>query len=323
MYTIPPSPNAVDAGDPTKTHNATLDGLALLKLLVNHPLARGGLRLGLDAHDAATPGPHRLVELVVVGALDGFDELGELHLVLVLDAGERERGGRLLVHDGAEASLPFDDAVGHVHLAAERGEPDDELDGVDVVRDAHELRLALLHEVGDVVDAKLDHDGLLGLDLFASLVRRRGGDEALLLLRVILGAVLHEELEELGGEVLVEGVVELLDGGGNLEALLENAPGSLDANVLGPLDVAVQRRLGLERLADAKHLGLLLEEGVGVLLLSLGGLHARGGGGDLLSGGHLSRTEPCRYCLCGYKRATMPTSLARNTSRSNQPPNLW
>jgi hypothetical protein len=116
----------------------------------------------------------------------------------------------------------------------------------------------------------------------------RGGDQALLLLRVILGAVLHEELEELGGEVLVEGVVELLDGGGNLEALLENAPGSLDANVLGPLDVAVQRRLGLERLADAKHLGLLLEEGVGVLLLSLGGLHARGGGGDLLSGG-LSR----------------------------------
>ena len=38
---------------------------------------------------------------------------------------------------------------------------------------------------------------------------------------------------------------------------------------------------------------------------------------------HLSRTEPCRYCLCGYKRATMSTSLARNTSRSNQPPNLW
>ena len=25
---------------------------------------------------------------------------------------------------------------------------------------------------------------------------------------------------------------------------------------------------------------------------------------------HLSRTEPCRYCLCGYKRATMSTSLA-------------
>ena len=191
--------------------------------------------------------------------------------------------------DGAEASLTLDDAVGHVHLAAQRGEPDDELDGVDVVRDAHELRLALLDEVGDVVDAELDHDGLLGLNLLARRLSLRGGDEALLLLRVILGAVLEEELEELGGEVLVEGVVELLDGGGNLETLLEDAAGALDPDVLGPLDVAVQGRLGGESLANAEHLGLLLEERVGRALLSLGGLHARGGGGDLLSGRLLTR----------------------------------
>ena len=224
MYTITPVA-ARRRHRGTRDSATDLDRSTLSLLLVDDPLLGSRPRLGLDAHDAATPGPHRLVELVVVGTLDGLNELGELHLVLVLDASERERGGRLLVDDGAEASLTLDDAVGHVHLAAQRGEPDDELDGVDVVRDAHELRLALLDEVGDVVDAELDHDGLLGLNLLARRLSLRGGDEALLLLRVILGSVLEEELEELGGEVLVEGVVELLDGGGNLETLLEDAAG--------------------------------------------------------------------------------------------------
>jgi hypothetical protein len=120
-------------------------------------------------------------------------------------------GSRLLVHDRAETRLALDDAVRHIHLLAQRGEPNDELDGVDVVRDAHELRLTLLHEVGDVVDTELNNHGLLGLNLLARSLRLRLRGEALLLLRVIFGAVLHEHLEQVRGEVLVQGLVELVD----------------------------------------------------------------------------------------------------------------
>jgi len=78
-----------------------------------------GLGLRLDTHDAATPLPVGLGEAVVVGALDGLNELAELHLVLAggsvitmarirldhanlececsyrrVDSGRRGRGGR-------------------------------------------------------------------------------------------------------------------------------------------------------------------------------------------------------------------------------------
>ena len=52
----------------------------------------------------------------------------------------RERG-----EDLAEAGLPLDDAVGHVHLAAERREPEHDLDRVYVVRD-HNLVSVLMVE---------------------------------------------------------------------------------------------------------------------------------------------------------------------------------
>lgn len=60
------------------------------------------LALGLEAHDAATPLPlEALVELSVEVRLEG----GELALVLLVDVGEADHGGVLLVHEGAEASL--------------------------------------------------------------------------------------------------------------------------------------------------------------------------------------------------------------------------
>ena len=43
------------------------------------------------------------------------------------DGGERERGGGLLVDERAQARLALDDAVRDVHLAADRGQPHDEL----------------------------------------------------------------------------------------------------------------------------------------------------------------------------------------------------
>ena len=64
--------------------------------------------------------------------------------------------------DRAETGLALDDDVRDAHLAAERGEEDNELDGVDVVRDDDERRLLGLNEGYAVVQAVLDEVGLLG-----------------------------------------------------------------------------------------------------------------------------------------------------------------
>ena len=97
--------------------------------------------------------------------LGSRDEGGELALILTADLLDGEDGGSLLVDDRAEAGLALDDDVRDAHLAAERGEEDDELDGVDVVRDDDEVRLLRLDERDDVVQAVLDEEGLLGVIL--------------------------------------------------------------------------------------------------------------------------------------------------------------
>ena len=67
--------------------------------------------------------------------------------------------------DRPEARLTLDDNVRDAHLAAESGEEDDALDGVDVVRDDDEVRLLRLDERDDVIQAVLDEEGLLGVIL--------------------------------------------------------------------------------------------------------------------------------------------------------------
>jgi len=87
--------------------------------------------------------------------------------------------------------------------------------------------------------------------------------------------------------VLGEGPAELVNAGGNLQALLENSPLALDADVLGPPDKAPEVPLGLDSAADGEVLGGLLDEGVhNLLLLGLGGglaLEASREGGNLLA----------------------------------------
>ena len=60
----------------------------------------------------------------------------------------------------------------------------------------------------------------------------------------------------------VQGGVELVDWGRDLEPGLENSLLPLEADVLGPLDEAAEVSLGLDVLADAEVAGSLLEQGV-------------------------------------------------------------
>ena len=181
--------------------------------------------------------------------------------------------------DRPEAGLALDDQVRDADLLAEGGQPDDELDRVDVVRDDDELGLPRLDEVGDVVEAKLDDDGLLLLlVLGARGAGLRLGDQPGLLLGLVLGPVLEQQLEGRRGEVAVGGLGEARQSRGHLEALVEHAPLALEPDVARPLDPAVEvGALGRRGAADAEGLGAALVERVG--LLGGGGRLEEGGGG--------------------------------------------
>ena len=61
--------------------------------------------------------------------------------------------------------------------------------------------------------------------------------------------------------VLIDGLRELVECGGNLESLKKNSLLTLDADVLGPLDEAGEISLGLDVATDSKVTSILLEQG--------------------------------------------------------------
>lgn len=127
-------------------------------------------------------------------------ELVELAQVLLVHLGDGESGGGLLVHELTETGLALNNAVGHVHLAAEGGQPEHQLHGVDIVGDDDHLGLLGLDELGDVVQAILDVLGLGALvDILVLGLGLSGGHEALLLLGLGLRAVLGQKAEQVGG----------------------------------------------------------------------------------------------------------------------------
>lgn len=77
--------------------------------------------------------------------------------------------------------------------------------------------------------------------------------------------------------ILGDGVAELVDGGRDLHALLEDSTLALDAHLEGPLDEVSHVSLLVEGAANAEGLGLLGEESLRALILPLGG-------GELLLG---------------------------------------
>ena len=221
-------------------------------------------RHSLLAHDATTPMSPMLIMLVIVALLDRADQLAQLRLVLAAHLRQRKHGRSLLVDDGAEARLALDDRIGDAHLAAERGEEDDELDRVDIIGDEDEGGFLVLDERDDVVETVFHDVGLLG-GVFLLLALLDGGSflqKALFLLGFGFGAVFVEELESLRGSVAVEGVLELRDCGRYFEAHVEDLLLALEADVLWPFYHAGEVALGLDVLADAEVAGALFEEGI-------------------------------------------------------------
>ena len=219
-------------------------------------LAAGNHVLVLDTHD--TTAPLAAEGLVLVELLEEllFEGLEVLEVFLV-DLSEGKAGGSLEVDELAKSGLSADEAERNFLLAAEGGEMDNSLDGVDVVGNDNELGLVLLDEGGNVVKTELDVHGLGGLGILGLSSSLKA--ELLLLAR--LGRVLSEELEELGSLVLVDGLVELSDGWGDLKAAHKDSLLALDADIAGPFDETGEVALGLDVTSNAEVAGVLGEEG--------------------------------------------------------------
>jgi hypothetical protein len=158
----------------------------------------------------------------------------------------------LLVDDSSETGLALDNGVWHTHLPAKSGKEDHELNRVNIVGDEDKGGLLGFNESDNVVETVLDSERLLADILLLLAIGDGRGllQETLLLLRLGLWAVLVEKFEGLGSSVAVEGVVELGDRRGNLEAEVEYLTLALETNVLGPLDHTRKVASGLDVLAD-------------------------------------------------------------------------
>merc|ERR1719402_35593 len=121
----------------------------------------GDASLRLAAQKAATPMTANLLRTIVEVVLDGFDDFAEGALVLGVSVGQTHGGASLTTDHTTQPSLTLDDAVGNIHFPAKRREMHDEFDGVDVVRDDHQLRLLLLHLGGHRVETGPDDGGSL------------------------------------------------------------------------------------------------------------------------------------------------------------------
>ncbi len=214
----------------------TLETGQLLGLLSSHSLGSlVKLSLSLQSHNSTSPLPHKiniLVELLVGKILEDL----ELSLISLIDGGEGNDGGSLLVDECPETSLILDNEEGNLHLAAEGWEPQYEFDGVNVTGDEDEGGLLLFDEGGDVLQSELE---LVGHLRGSVLLGSHGGGsllDALLLGSGSLGTVLVQQGEDGSSLILPNRLGKLVDGRGDLQTLVEHGTLTLDADVFGPLD---------------------------------------------------------------------------------------
>ena len=164
----------------------------------------------------------------------------------------------------AESGLTLDDGVWNTHLSAQSWKEDDQLNGVNIVRDENQRGLLVLNQTNNVVETVLGGVWLLA-DILLLLALLDGGgllQQTLLLLGLALWAVLVEELEGLCGGVAVEDVLELGNRRWDLETEVQDLLLALETNILGPLHHTGEVATGLDILSDTIVAGALLNERV-------------------------------------------------------------
>ena len=92
--------------------------------------------------------------VIVEVSSEGSSQVVDLTLIFLPHVSQSHHCSILLVDQSAEGGLPLDEAVGYVHLSAEVGQPDDKLDGIDVVGNDDQLGFLVLNQLGDVIESE-------------------------------------------------------------------------------------------------------------------------------------------------------------------------
>ena len=122
-----------------------------------------------------------------------------MHVFLV-DIDNGQAGSGLLVDNLTQPRLGLDNGVGDTHSLAESGQPDNQLDGLDIMGDQDQLGLLLLNQGGDVVQTELDNvGGSLVLNFDTLGLGLGDGHKTGLLGGLVLGTVLVDEGENTAG----------------------------------------------------------------------------------------------------------------------------
>lgn len=218
--------------------------------------------LRLKTKVVSSPFSEQVVVIVVLGS-EGLDQGLELSVVLLSDTGDGDGSGGLLADDLSESCLSSDEGEGDFVFSAELRQPEDELNGVDIVSNHDESSSLVLDQSGDVVKSELNRQGSVLLSLLLT-----GGlglgllEESGSLLLGGLGSVLLKESDEGLSLILGHGLGELVEGWGDFESVKEDLLLSLEENVVGPSDESGEVSLGSDVTSDSEVAGGLLEEGV-------------------------------------------------------------
>jgi len=214
----------------------------------------------LDTHNTTTLESSEVDVIVELGQEVLLESI-EISKVFLSDIGEGDAGSGLGTAKLSESSLGFDEAEWDTLLSAESWEEDHDFSWVNIMGHDDELGFTFFDEGGDVVKTELE-DAWLGTVFLVSLLLGLSLESSLLLL-LGLWRVLVEELEELRGLVLIDGLLELEKSRWGLESHEEDSLLSLDSDVLWPLDESGKVLLWLDVSTNSEGSWGLLEERVG------------------------------------------------------------
>jgi len=194
--------------------------VGLLNLFVLNGLSLSFFgQVGFVSQNITTPSLDQIGALVVLSSEFLF-EVFQFCLVFFSDSGDSDGSDGLFIAEFAESSLALDESEGNVLLSAEGWEPNDGLDGINIVSDEDELGFLFFNESGDFVKSVFNLVGG-GLQSGLSVFSLSLGifSESFSLLLSSLGSVVLEESQNSGGFISVECFGELIQCGRNLQSL--------------------------------------------------------------------------------------------------------